>query len=92
MASSVTVHIVNIQVNTVNLGFASGNSIFLMLAICSVTLEAMQYLYNIKFFLNCIEEHLQLKCFNDHETILLNIVGFILYNISILKVVSHKGH
>ena len=46
MASSVTVHIVNIRVNTVNLGFASGNIIFLMLTICTVTLEAMHYLYN----------------------------------------------
>ena len=46
MASSVTVHIVNIRVNTVNLGVAPGNSISLMLAICTVTLEAMQYLYN----------------------------------------------
>ena len=45
MASSVTVHIANIRVNTVNLGFASGYSIFLMLTICTVTLEAMQYLY-----------------------------------------------
>ena len=45
MASSVTVHIVNIRVNTVNLGFASGKSIFLILKICTVTLEAMQYLY-----------------------------------------------
>ena len=49
MASSVTVHIVNILVNTVNLGFASGNSIFLMLTKCIVTLEAMQYLYTIKW-------------------------------------------
>ena len=47
MASSVTVQIVNIRVNTVNLGFASGNSIFLMLTICTVTLEAVIYLYNI---------------------------------------------
>ena len=45
MAFSVTVHIVNIGVNTVNLGFALANSIFLMLTICTVTLEAMQYLY-----------------------------------------------
>ena len=30
------------------LGFASGNSIFLMLTICTVILEAMQYLYNPK--------------------------------------------
>ena len=49
MASSVTVHNVNIRVNAVNLGFASGNSIYLMLTICTVTLEAMQYLYNIIF-------------------------------------------
>ena len=47
MASSVTVHIVNIWVNTVNLGFTSGNSIILMLTICTVTLEAMQYLYSV---------------------------------------------
>ena len=46
MASSVTVHIVIIRENTVNLGFASGNSILLMLTICTVTLEDMQYLYN----------------------------------------------
>ena len=44
MASSVTVHVVNIRVNTVNLGSASGNSLFLMLTICTVTLEAMHYL------------------------------------------------
>ena len=48
MASSVTVHIVNIRVNTVILGFASGNSIFLMLTVCTITLEAMHYLYNHK--------------------------------------------
>ena len=53
MASIVTVHIVNIWVNTVNLGFASGNSIFLMLTICTVTLEAMQYLYNSR---NCFSQ------------------------------------
>ena len=47
MASCVTVHIVNIRVNTVNLGFASGNIIFLTLTICTVTLEAMKYLYII---------------------------------------------
>ena len=47
MVSIVTVNIVNIRVSTVNLGFASGNSIFVMLTICTVTLEAMQYLYNV---------------------------------------------
>ena len=39
MAARVTVHIVNIRVNAVNLGFASGNSSFLMLTICTVTLD-----------------------------------------------------
>ena len=38
MASSVTVHIVKILVNTINFGFVSGNSITLMLTICPVTL------------------------------------------------------
>ena len=47
MTSSVTVHIVNIGVNTVNLGFASGNSIILMLTISTLTLEAMQYVYTV---------------------------------------------
>ena len=49
MASSVTVHIVNIRVNTDNLDFVSGKSIFLMLKIFTVTLEAMQYFYIITY-------------------------------------------
>ena len=68
MASSVTVHIVNIRVNTVNLGFASGNSIFLMLTICTVTLEAMQYLYSIAFLYREVSIHFCMRTDNDLMT------------------------
>ena len=62
MASSVKVNIVIIRVNTVNLGFASGNSIYLMLTICTVTLEAMQYLYNILFITDIVHDKQWLTC------------------------------